>query len=129
MRLFAFTFLALILIAGATAADLSGTYKGTWTGGQADGELTLTLHAGDDGATKADVSFTIAGQPVQCKVTSVKVDGSKLVVVYEFDLGDARLESTVSGTFTDKTIEGSYKTKSVGDGSPVDEGTWKATAA
>ena len=129
MRLFAFTFLALILIAGATAADLSGTYKGTWTGGQADGDFTLTLRAGDDGATKADVSFTIAGQPVQCNVTSVKVDGSKIVVVYDFDLGDAKLQSTVSGTVTGKTIEGSYTTKSVGDGSPVDEGTWKATAA
>ncbi len=129
MRLIAFTFIALALIAGATAADLSGTYKGTWTGGQADGDFTLSLRAGDDGATKADVSFTIAGQPVQCNVTSVKVDGSKIVVVYDFDLGDAKLQSTVSGTVNGKTIEGSYTTKSVADGSPVDEGTWKATAA
>ena len=129
MRSLAFLFTALLLMFSAAAAEWAGTYKGTWTGGQADGEFTLTLQPGDDGATKADVSFTIAGQDVKCHVTSVKVDGSKIEVVYDFDLGDTKLQSTVTGQLNGKTIEGSYKTKSLGDGSAVDEGTWKATAA
>lgn len=110
------------------AADLNGTYKGTWSGGQANGDITLTFRAGDAGATKADVSFTIAGQDVKCNVTSVKVDGSKVEVIYEFDLGDVKLQSTATGQWNGQTLEGTYKTKSLADGSAVDEGTWKATA-
>ena len=124
-----------ILIAGvalalgtALAADINGTYKGTWTGGQANGDITLTFRLGDAGATKADVSFTIAGQDVKCNVTSVKIDGSKVEVIYDFDLGDVKLQSTATGESNGKTLEGTYKTKSLGDGSAVDEGTWKASA-
>lgn len=120
----------LVVLSIASAADLSGTYKGTWTGGQANGDITVTFRSSEGGGTpKADVSFTIAGQDVKCNVTSVKVDGSKVELVYEFDLGDTKLQSTVSGQVTGKSMEGSYKTKSLADGSAVDEGTWKATAS
>lgn len=111
------------------AADLSGTYKGTWTGSQADGNITVTLRPDGEGPSKADVSFTIAGQDVKCKVTSVKVDGSKVELVYEFDLGDTKLQSTATGQVNGKSMEGTYKTKSLADGSAVDEGTWKVTAS
>jgi hypothetical protein len=124
--------LVVLLIASAlaTADDLSGTFKGTWTGGQASGDITVTFRPADGGGTpKADVSFTIAGQDVKCNVTSVKVDGSKVELVYEFELGDTKLQSTVSGQVNGKAMEGSYKTKSLADGSAVDEGTWKATAS
>ena len=112
----------------AYAADLAGTYKGSWTGGQADGDITMTFRSGDDGAPKIDVSFTIAGQDVKCNVTSLKVDGSKMEVVYDFDLGDVKLQSTATGQLNGKALEGTYKTKSLADGSAVDEGTWKASA-
>jgi hypothetical protein len=129
MRTAAILFATAAFVFSAAAADFAGTYQGTWTGGQADGEITMTLRSGDDGAAKADVSFTIAGQGVKCNVTSVKVDGSTIEVVYDFDLGDTKLQSTATGKLSGKTIEGTYKTKSLGDGSAVDEGTWKATAA
>src|SRR5260370_30603511 len=93
-------------IFSAGGADFAGTYKGTWAGGQANGDITMTLRTSDDGAAKADVSFTIAGQDVKCNVTSVKVDGSKIEVVYDFDLGDVKLQSTATGPFTGKTLEG-----------------------
>jgi hypothetical protein len=121
--------LATACVFSAAAADFAGTYKGTWTGGQADGEITMTFRSADDGAAKADVSFTIAGQSVKCNVTSVKVDGSKIEVVYDFDLGDTKLQSTATGRLNGKTLEGTYKTKSLGDGSAVDEGTWKAAVS
>jgi len=127
---------AAVLLAGllfvsafASAADLSGTYKGTWTGGQANGDITVTFRSDGGETPKADVSFTIGGQDVKCNVTSVKVDGSKVELVYEFDVGDTKLQSTVSGQVNGKAMEGSYKTKSLADGSAVDEGTWKATAS
>ncbi len=122
------TVLALTL--SAAAADLAGTYKGTWSGGQASGEITLTFRSADGGGTPtANVSFAMGGEEVKCTVTSVKVDGSKVEVVYQFDLGDTKLQSTASGELKGNTLEGTYKTKSLADGSAVDEGTWKATAA
>jgi hypothetical protein len=127
MRTAAILIASAALIFTAAAADFAGTYKGTWTGGQADGEITMTLRSGEDGAAKADVSFTIAGQAVKCDVTSVKVEGSNVEVVYNFDLGDVKLQSTATGKLNGKSLEGTYKTKSLGDGSAVDEGTWKAS--
>src|SRR5579864_4861217 len=112
--------LATACVFSAAAADFAGTYKGTWTGGQADGEITMTFRPADDGAAKADVSFTIAGQSVKCNVTSVKVDGLKIEIVYDFDLGDTKLQSTATGQLNGKSLEGTYKTKSLGDGSAVD---------
>src|SRR5579884_2545859 len=120
------TAVAALAIAGfvltASAADLSGTYKGTWSGGQANGDITMTFRATAEGPAKADVSFTISGQDVKCNVKSVKMDGSKLEIVYEFDLGDIKLQSTATGEVKDKVLEGTYKTKSLADGSAVDEG-------
>ena len=49
------------------------------------------------------------------------------LLVYEFDLGDVKLQSTAIGDLNGKALEGTYKTKSLGDGSAVDEGTWKAS--
>jgi hypothetical protein len=123
------SFATLLLIAAlyASAADLNGTYKGTWSGGQASGEIAMTLST-TGGATKADVSFAFGGQDVKCNVTSVKVDGGKIEIVYTFDLGDVKMESTATGELKGKSLEGSYKTKSLADGSAVDEGTWKATS-
>jgi len=120
-----FLLLAFVLC----AADISGTYKGTWTGGMANGDITMTFTSGADGAPKADVSFTIQGQDVKCNVTSLKVDGSKIEVTYDFDLGDTKLQSTATGTIDGKSLQGTYKTKSLADDSAVDEGTWKASAS
>ena len=50
-------------------------------------------------------------------------------IVYTFDLQGNVLESTVNGEIKGRTLEGTYSTKAVADGSAVDEGTWKATAS
>lgn len=103
------------------AADVAGTYKGTWSGGAASGEIRMKLDSAGNGTWNADVVFTLGTDEVKTKVTSVKVDGAKVEVVYQFDLQGNTLESTATGQVTDKTLEGAYKTKAVADGSPVDE--------
>ena len=57
---------------------------------------------------------------------SVKVDGAKLDLVYDFTLSGAQLRSTVTGKFDDPKIEGTYSTAAP-DGSSVDGGTFKVT--
>ena len=125
MRLLIFLFAIALLAAG-----LNGTYKGSYSGSSgASGDITVSLTQSDSGDWKSEVTFTLGGDMVKTKVTSLKVDGSKLRVVYTFDLQGTVLESTVTGELKDGTLAGEYHTKAVTDGSAVDDGTWKATAA
>jgi len=111
------------------AAGLAGTYKGTYSGSAgASGDFVVSLTQADSGDWKSEVTFTLGGADVKTKITSLSVDGSKVKIVYEFDLQGTALESTVSGELTGATLSGDYHTKVVADGSAVDEGTWKATA-
>lgn len=116
--------MTVMLLAGA---DLAGTYKGSWSGA-ASGDFHLTLTpAGDD--WKAEVSFTMgSSDEVKTKIVSIKVDGNKLNLVYQYDLQGAQLQSAITGELKDKKFEGTYKATTVADGSDVDEGTWTATA-
>ena len=125
MRVFAILLLALgILSAQDTIGP--GAYKGTWAGASSGGDFHLTLKADNKGVLSGDVGFTIDGNEVPSKIVSLKVDGSSLAMVYEFDLQGNKLQSSVQGKLKGKSLEGTYKT-TAGD-SPVDEGTWKATA-
>jgi len=126
MRLLILTLCAAILF----SAGIAGTYKGTFSGSSgASGDISVTLTQTGEGGWKSEVTFGLGGDTVKTKVTSVKVDGAKVTVVYTFDLQGTVLESTVTGELKDGAIAGDYHTKSVGDGSAVDDGTWKATLA
>lgn len=109
------------------AAGLAGTYKGSYSG-SASGDISVTLKQADDGVWKSEVTFTYDGQDIKTKVTSVSVEGAKVKIVYDFDLAGNGLESTITGELKGTTLAGEYHTKSTGDGSAVDEGTWKGTA-
>jgi len=119
-------FVLLLSACALSAADLAGTYKGSYSGSVgASGYFTISLtHAGAD--WKAEVTFDLGGE-VKAKVTSVAFDGAKLKVVYQFEFQGASLESTATGDLKSDKFEGTYTTKVVGDGSQVDQGTWTAT--
>jgi hypothetical protein len=111
------------------AAGVAGTYKGTYSGSAgASGDIKVTLKQADDGAWKSEVSFSFGGGDIKTKVTSVSVEGSKVKIVYVFDLDGNELESTIKGELKETTLAGDYHTKSTDDDSPVDEGTWTGTA-
>jgi hypothetical protein len=125
--------LTLVLLAVSAAAlfgeGLAGSYKGSWSGSSgASGDFRITLSSAGEGQWKAEVTFSFSGEDVKTKVTSVDVDGDQVKIVYQFDLQDNKLESTVRGRLNGKTLEGTYNTKAVADGSAVDDGSWKATA-
>src|SRR5262249_4573004 len=108
----------------ALAADpvAAGKYSGKWEGSSgASGEFGLSL-ARDTGAWKAEVSFTMGAEKVNCSVTSISVEGSKLRVVYTFDLLGMKLESTLEGERSSGKLSGKYRTRSVADNAPVDQG-------
>jgi len=121
---FALALIASVLLAQATVAP--GKYTGTWSGGAANGDFFLTL-AQDAGEWKAEVNFTLAGTEVPTKITHLKLDGNKLEVTYQFDLGGNNLESAIQGLLKDGAWDGTYKTRVPATDTPVDEGTWKAS--
>jgi hypothetical protein len=126
MRAAKLLIVVLICAVCAVAADLTGAYKGTWSGNNGSGDIQLTFKAVDGNSSKAEASFTYNGETIPCHVTSVKVNGSQVQMVYDFEIDGRQMQTTMTGQLKNKTMDGSYKTKSLPDGSEVDEGTWKA---
>ena len=121
---FCFALAALVFAAG-----LAGTYKGSYSGSAgASGDILVTLKQAENGDWQSEVTFSLNGADVKTKVTSLKVDGAKVKIVYEFDLDGNGLESTITGELKDGVLAGEYHTRATADGSDVDEGTWKGTA-
>lgn len=111
----------------AVAAMSAGQYSGTWTGMQSDGTIKIVLApAAAQGEWTADVSFTLGDQEVKCKTVRIKVDGDKIDLAYEFNIGGLQATSTVAGKFDGPKLEGTYSTKSA-EGAAVDQGTFKTS--
>src|SRR5579859_3245057 len=99
-----------------------GTYKGTYAGGAGAGDFHLTLKVDNKGGIAGDVGFTIMGEEVVGKITTLKVEGSKIEFAYDFDLQGTKLQSSGEGAAKGRALEGTYKTTA--DGAAVDQGTW-----
>ncbi len=117
----------MMLAAGMAVAqdDPAGTYKGKWNGASTGGDFTLQLEKAG-AAWKATVQFTLADNPIPTTVKTLKLDGKRLEIAYEFDLGGNKLLSQLEGELTGGALTGKYKTKALADGSPLDEGTCEA---
>jgi hypothetical protein len=126
MRIAALLMLVVPALIFAQDRITPGSFKGVWSGMAGGGDFNLTVRADGQGGLGADIKFTVEGQDVPSKITSIKVSGASIEAVYEFDLQGNKLQSAMKGTLKSKTLEGTYKT-TAGD-SPVDEGTWKTTA-
>jgi hypothetical protein len=132
MRIRRIILMAIVAVAAGVIASPAqeklapGNYKGTYTGGAGGGDLRLALKADGKGGLTGEVGFTVGGEEVAVKMTSMKVDGSKVQMIWEFDLQGAKLQSASEGTLSGKTLSGTYKTSS--DGQAVDQGTWTTTA-
>ena len=124
-----FWLLTLVPLALAADKDLAGTYHGEWSGASgASGKIRIEFQKTPEGEWKCEVSFTLGAEEVKTKMKSVKVDGAKIEVRYEFDLQGNALQSTLTGELSGKTLEGKYHTVAVSGGAAVDEGTWKASS-
>jgi hypothetical protein len=128
MRILLGFVIAALMVVTLSAQDklTAGVYKGAWTGGSGGGDFTVTLKADGKGGLTADLGFTVGGEAAVGKVSSFKVDGAKLDIVYDFDVQGMKLQTAAQGTLSGKTLSGTYK--STAEGAVVDEGTWKTSA-
>src|SRR5258708_19788758 len=96
-----------LLMAAVGLADpaiVVGKYTGTYAGA-ASGDIHMTLSQDESNAWKAEVSFTVSDQDVKTKITSLKVNGAKLEIVYKFDLQGTALQSTINGDLHGQTLQ------------------------
>ncbi len=116
--------------AGAQQNRWAGTYEGDWSSTvlAVRGSFRLSLSPKPGGDWNCEVMFTMGERKVETTIKSLKVGDATIDVSYEFDLGDSRLMSTIHGQLDGGKLEGKYSTKSVPDGTPADEGVWKAAA-
>jgi len=130
MRALAFVLLLLatLAVAAIAADEPSGIYNGEYNGASGGGgKIHIEIQKTSAGEWKCSVSFTIQEQDVPTKMKTVKVEGAKVELRYEFELPGYKLESVLNGELKGRVLEGKYQTTAA-DGTPVSEGTWKATS-
>jgi hypothetical protein len=128
MRILRWVLLVVLCAIAALAQDklAPAVYKGTWAGPSGGGDFVVTIKNDGKGGLTADLSFTVGGEAAVGKVTSSKVDGAKVEIVYDFDVQGTKLQVSTVGTLSGKTLSGTYKSSA--EGQTVDEGTWKTTS-
>ncbi len=116
----------IVLAAALPAADTihAGDYQGQWNGAYGTGNLSMKLERDGKAGYRAEVAMTVDPEEVDCDVESLKVDGSKFVMVIQYG-GRYLLEMTLTGTVNGRTIEGRFQTRQPGTEAVDDEGTWR----
>jgi hypothetical protein len=105
-------------------AAVAGDYAGTWkSSGSASGKLRVTLKP-HGSVWGAEASFTYEETDVPMKLRSVKVDGTKVELVFDWDSRGTPAESKLIGEATGEKMSGTYESKI---GSEPSQGTWTVT--
>jgi hypothetical protein len=126
MRTFLLGLVLLLATAFAADRDLAGGYTGEWKSGASGdgGAIRFTLESAAD-VWKGTVSFTLAGAEVPCTIRTLKLQDGKFELIYDFELQNTGLRSSLKGTGTATEFRGTYET-TTSDGQGVDSGTWSA---
>lgn len=128
LTLFVLTFCAFFTGLSAAdksaAPDLAGRYVGTWHGPSgSQGDLRLTLKAESATNWSAETVFTYESAEVLTKMKSVTVDGTKVVIVFNWTIDNTAGQTTLTGELAKDKLAGSYQTATEYPSS----GTWSAT--
>jgi hypothetical protein len=116
----------LLLVMAASVCLLSAAEKfsGTWSSSENGAGGTLQIQLSEPGM----VTFTLRGDEVRTKMLSMKKDGARVELRYEFDLGGTKLISTLTGTVAGDKLDGKYRTATSGGADAVDGGSFSASA-
>jgi hypothetical protein len=79
--------------------------------------------------SEADVVFTSNDSEIRTKIASQKVEESSFISDDGFDLSSYRLRSSLSDVISSDSAQGTYRTKLLVGGEPVDPGTFSASVS
>ena len=109
----------------AVSPSLGGQYAGKWTSTEGtSGELRIKLRPGSAANWIGEAMFTYESADIPGTVKSIEADGSKLRMVFDWQIQGTAGQSTLVGELTGDTLTGTYETKGVAGAS---RGTWNAT--
>lgn len=109
----------------AAARGLAGQFKGSWKGSdQNSGDLRLGFTRDGEGKWSAEASFTFEGTTVPTRMKTVRVEGTKIELLFEWDADGNVAHSKVTGELKGDKLEGAYVT---GGGAGETRGTWTVT--
>jgi hypothetical protein len=107
----------------ALSASVAGEYTGTWSGREeSTGALRIKLWQDASAVWLAEVMFTYEGADVPTTMKSVKVEGTKVELVFSWVVQGTAAESRVTGELTGDVLEGIYQNTT--QEGPA-RGTWK----
>ena len=112
--------------AGKSAAkpSVAGEYAGSYTG-KNDTSGALRIKLKQDGAGwVAEAVFTFEGAEVPTKMKSVQVEGSKVEMVFAWEVQGTVASSKLNGDWSGDKLEGKYESTSA-EGAA--SGTWSVT--
>lgn len=108
----------------AVEAVSAGEYVGSWKGeGDAAGKLRLKLKR-DNGGWAAEAWFTYQDAEVPTKMKSVRIDGTKIELVFEWQIEGTTGQSSMAGEFAGPTLRGTYESKTPDN---TTRGSWSAS--
>jgi len=111
--------------AAAPAVALAGQYKGAWKSADAaTGDLRLAFRTNGDATWTAEASFTYEGTPFPTRMKTVRVEGAKIELLFEWDVDGNPAQSKVSGELEGDTLRGTYVTSGAAGET---RGTWSVT--
>lgn len=113
--------------AAAAAASLQGKFAGEWKGQEeSTGALKLNFKQDAAGAWTAEAAFTFDGAEIPAKTKSIKVEGSKVELVFEWNVQGTSGRSSLKGELKGDTLEGKYDSNVA---EAASSGSWKVKRA
>jgi hypothetical protein len=112
--------------AAAPAAPLlqAGSYAGSWKStSDSSGRLQIKLKR-DGGEWLAQASFTYEDTEIATKMKSVKIEGAKIELVFEWEIQGTSGQSKIVGEAAGDKLQGTYESTTP---SETSNGTWTVT--
>jgi hypothetical protein len=105
----------------AEQASIAGKFVGKWKSSKdANGELRIKFTQASATWT-AEASFFFEGAEIPSKMKEIQVNGSKVHLVFDWEINNTAGQSKLSGELTGDTLQGTYETSGPAGAS---EGTW-----
>jgi hypothetical protein len=104
---------------------LAGQFAGKWIGVEGTaGELRIKLRQEAGAAWVGEAMFTYDGAEIPGKVKTLETEGTKLRMVFDWEIQGTAGQSTLNGELIGDTLKGTYETRGAAGAS---RGTWNTT--